>query len=164
MSGPFNFGPGDDEFDRFAREMGEGLKDMFGKLLGGGDAGQINWSKFAGDAFTNAGHGRTATKPHPDADPTTDTGSGVWAIVITDDEGVRVEQVFASEIDALRANQNATSETRRVRFLPYGIPVSAFERAPKADDEAEADEPSKTKSSTKPKTTAKKKQTKKSDD
>ncbi|OPX14431.1 hypothetical protein B1964_15280, partial [Gordonia sp. i37] len=38
----------------------------------------------------------------------------------------RVEQVFATEIDALRANQHNTDPRRRVRFLPYGIAVSAL--------------------------------------
>ena len=38
------FGPGDDDFDRFAREVGEGLKDMVGKFLAG-QGGQAAWSR-----------------------------------------------------------------------------------------------------------------------
>ncbi|MFT3714507.1 MAG: hypothetical protein QM774_00775 [Gordonia sp. (in: high G+C Gram-positive bacteria)] len=161
MSGQFNFGPGDEEFERFAREMGDGLRDMFGKFLnGGGQGGQINWSKFAEGAFGQP----TRTKTRPEPEPTADTGSGVWAIVINDDDGVRVEQVFATEIDALRANQNTSGDSRRVRFLPYGIPVSAFDRSHKdetadAPAEAPADEAPKTK----PKSTAKKPKPKKDD-
>ena len=40
-----------------------------------------------------------------------------------------VEQVFAAELDALRANKNNTDSSRRVRFLPYGIAVSVLDAA-----------------------------------
>ena len=43
------------------------------------------------------------------------------------DGGARVEQVYATEIDALRANQHNTDVTRKVRFLPYGIAVTALD-------------------------------------
>lgn len=41
--------------------------------------------------------------------------------------GARVEEVYATELDALRANKNNTDPARRVRFLPYGIAVSVLD-------------------------------------
>jgi hypothetical protein len=38
--------------------------------------------------------------------------------------------VYASELDALRANKNNTDATRKVRFLPYGIAVSVLDASP----------------------------------
>jgi hypothetical protein len=35
--------------------------------------------------------------------------------------------VYATELDALRANQSNTDTTRKVRFLPYGIAVSVLD-------------------------------------
>ena len=52
----------------------------------------------------------------------------MWAVIATAEDGsARVEQVYATEIDALRANQHNTDVTRKVRFLPYGIAVSALD-------------------------------------
>ena len=45
----------------------------------------------------------------------------------TRDGGARVEEVYASELDALRANKNNVDPTRKVRFLPYGIAVSVLD-------------------------------------
>ena len=48
-----------------------------------------------------------------------------------DEEGkAHVEEVYATELDALRANKNNTDPTRRVRFLPYGIAVSVLDGSP----------------------------------
>jgi hypothetical protein len=61
----------------------------------------------------------------------------VWAIyTVSADGGARVEEVYATELDALRANQNNTDATRRVRFLPYGIAVSVLD----ADSDSDTDE------------------------
>lgn len=43
------------------------------------------------------------------------------------DGGARVEQVYATELDALRANKDNTDPKRKVRFLPYGIAVSVLD-------------------------------------
>ena len=52
----------------------------------------------------------------------------MWAIYTVDAEGgARVEQVYANELDALRANKNNTDPKRKVRFLPYGIAVGVFD-------------------------------------
>jgi hypothetical protein len=57
-----------------------------------------------------------------------EAGDGVWVIyTMSTDGGARVEEVYASELDALRANQNNTDTTRKVRFLPYGIAVSVLD-------------------------------------
>ncbi|AZZ81467.1 hypothetical protein C5O27_10655 [Gordonia alkanivorans] len=119
--GPFNFGP--EDFDRFAREAGEGLRDVFGKLFEG-QAAPGAFSMF----FDEAARGRTRTQPRPET--AGETGSGVWAVFVVDEDGgARVEQVYATELDALRANKNNTDPRRKVRFLPYGIAVSALDEA-----------------------------------
>ncbi|MFT3661538.1 MAG: hypothetical protein QM809_09090 [Gordonia sp. (in: high G+C Gram-positive bacteria)] len=127
------FGPADDDFDTFAREVGEGLKDMVGKFLAG-QGGQAAWSK-----LTDAAARPRRPEPAPaepaaparsapeSAAPRPEPAGGVWAILLVDDAGPRVEQVFATEIEALRANQHNTDAGRRVRFLPYGIAVDALD-------------------------------------
>ena len=52
----------------------------------------------------------------------------MWAIYSVDTAGgAHIEEVYPSELDALRANKNNTDPSRRVRFLPYGIAVSALD-------------------------------------
>ena len=52
----------------------------------------------------------------------------MWAIYTVDaDGGAQVEQVYATELDALRANKNNVDPKRKVRFLPYGIAVSVLD-------------------------------------
>lgn len=113
QNGPFGIDP--EEFDRLAREAGEGLRealDRFGKRAG--------WSTLI-DQFTQ--------QPQPATPETTgDTGDGVWAIYTVDATGgAHIEEVYPSELDALRANKNNTDPARRVRFLPYGIAVSVLD-------------------------------------
>lgn len=61
----------------------------------------------------------------------------MWAIYTVDDDGgARVEQVYATELDALRANKDNTDPKRKVRFLPYGIAVSVLD-----DPQDHPDEP-----------------------
>ena len=43
------------------------------------------------------------------------------------DGDARIEQIYATELDALRANKHNTDSNRRVRFLPYGIAVSVLD-------------------------------------
>ncbi|WP_168700977.1 hypothetical protein [Gordonia paraffinivorans] len=127
--GAFNFGP--DDFDRFAREAGDGLREVFGKLFEG-QPGAGAFSMF----FDDAARGRTRTQPRPET--TGEAGAGVWAVFYVDDDGgARVEQVFATELDALRANKNNTDPRRKVRFLPYGIAVSALDESSDGDPGAE---------------------------
>jgi hypothetical protein len=74
----------------------------------------------------------------PEPETTGEAGDGVWAIYTVDDDGgARVEQVYANELDALRANKNNTDAQRKVRFLPYGIAVSVLDdpSARKEDDQ-----------------------------
>ncbi len=109
---PFGFGPG--EFDDLAREA----RDMLGKFVGAAAGRDV----FAG-LFDGA-----AARPRREPETTGETGDGVWAVVASAADGsAQVEQVFATEIDALRANQHNTDVSRRVRFLPYGIAVSALD-------------------------------------
>lgn len=104
---PFGFGPGD--FDEFAKEAGDQFRAMLGRFVA--NQGGTGWSNARKDPET-----------------TGQAGTGVWAIFVVDEDGgARVEQVFASELDALRANQHNTDDRRKVRFLPYGIAVSALD-------------------------------------
>ena len=79
----------------------------------------------AGRRFGAPGR-RTYSKPAPET--TGEAGDGVWAIyTVSDVGGAQVEQVYATELDALRANKHNTDANRRVRFLPYGIAVSVLD-------------------------------------
>jgi hypothetical protein len=120
-NGPFGFDP--EEFDRVVREAGEGLRDALDGVsrfftTSGERAG---WSTLF-DEF--ARHSGARTEP----ETTGETGDGVWAVYTVDDEGgAHIEEVYPTELDALRANKSNTDPTRKVRFLPYGIAVSVLD-------------------------------------
>lgn len=117
--GPFGFDP--DEFDRVIREGSEGLRDAFeriGRFLSSSGAG-TGWSAIFEDL---------SRRSRPAPETSGEAGDGVWAIYTVDaDGGARVEQVYATELDALRANKDNTDPKRKVRFLPYGIAVSVLD-------------------------------------
>jgi hypothetical protein len=120
-NGPFGFDP--EEFHRVAREAGEGLRDALDGVsrffsTSGERAG---WASLF-DEFSR--YSRTKSEP----ETTGETGDGVWAIYTVDDGGgAHIEEVYPSELDALRANKNNTDPARKVRFLPYGIAVSVLD-------------------------------------
>lgn len=117
--GPFGFDP--DEFDRVIQEGSEGLRDAFeriGRFLSSSGAG-TGWSAIFEDL---------SRRSRPAPETAGEAGDGVWAIYTVDaDGGARVEQVYATELDALRANKDNTDPKRKVRFLPYGIAVSVLD-------------------------------------
>lgn len=117
--GPFGFDP--DEFDRVIREGSEGLRDAFeriGRFLSSSGAG-TGWSAIFEDL---------SRRSRPAPETAGEAGDGVWAIYTVDaDGGARVEQVYATELDALRVNKDNTDPKRKVRFLPYGIAVSVLD-------------------------------------
>lgn len=117
--GPFGFDP--DEFDRVIREGSEGLRDAFeriGRFLSSSGAG-TGWPAIFEDL---------SRRSRPAPETAGEAGDGVWAIYTVDaDGGARVEQVYATELDALRANKDNTDPKRKVRFLPYGIAVSVLD-------------------------------------
>lgn len=118
-NGPFGFDP--DDLDRAAREAMDGIGKFF--TTSGERAG---WASLL-DEVTRF------SRPRTEPETTGETGDGVWAIYTVNDRGdANIEQVFPTELDALRANKNNTDPTRRVRFLPYGIAVSVLD-----DDTAE---------------------------
>jgi hypothetical protein len=122
-NGPFGFDP--DDFDRVIREAGEGLRDAFGRLfdMTGERAG---WSVLFDEI---------SRRQRREPETTGETGDGVWAIYTLDDEGkAHVEEVYATELEALRANKNNTDPRRKVRFLPYGIAVSVLDASPEESD------------------------------
>ena len=120
-SGPFGFDP--EDFDRVAREAGEGLRDAVERInrfiTSSGD--QTGLSVLFDQFVRN-----TRTRREPET--TGETGEGVWAIyTVHEDGGAHVEEVYATELDALRANKHNTDAERKVRFLPYGIAVSVLD-------------------------------------
>jgi hypothetical protein len=111
--GAFGFDP--DDFDRMIREGSEGLRDLFeriGNFVAAPGGRAAGWSIF----------------PRSGPETTGEAGDGVWAIYTVDgDGGARVEEVYATELDALRANKDNLDPKRKVRFLPYGIAVSVLD-------------------------------------
>ncbi|WP_040789141.1 hypothetical protein [Nocardia paucivorans] len=125
-NGPFGIDP--EDFERALREAEAGLRDLLGKAgayldrmdpTGGGSPASLLGRFLAPDR---------SHPPESEGRTTGETGSGVWAIYSIDDNGAaRVDQVFPSELEALRAHRDNTDERRRVRFLPYGVPVSVLD-------------------------------------
>ena len=117
--GAFGFDP--DDFDRVIREGSEGLRDVFERLgkFVGGPGGRTGWSAIFEDL---------SRRPRSAPETAGEAGDGVWAIyTVSADGDARVEEVYATELDALRANRNNIDATRKVRFLPYGIAVSVLD-------------------------------------
>lgn len=115
----FGFDP--EDFDRMIRDAGDGLRDAvewIGRYFAvPGD--RAGWSAVFEDVARKA-RGGPATAG--------ESGDGVWAIYTVDDtDRAHVEEVYATELDALRANQRNTDPQRRVRFLPYGIAASVLD-------------------------------------
>ncbi len=117
MSGKGQFGFDPEDFERVAREAGEGLRDMLGQAMKMADqsGGGAPWVGM----FTPA-----ATKSTQEPETTGQKGDGVWAVYSVDSDGsASVDQVFATELDALRAHRDNVDPNRKVRFLPYGVSV-----------------------------------------
>jgi hypothetical protein len=132
-NGPFGIDP--DEFDRVVRETGEGLRSAFEQV-----------GRFFNTSPERAGFGllfdqfaKPTPKSRPEPETAGEAGDGVWAIYLTDAQGkAHVEQVYKTELDALRANKLNTDPHRNVRFLPYGIDVSVLD--PSSDNGPEPDD------------------------
>jgi len=131
-SGAFGFDP--EDFDRVIREGSEGLRDVFERI-----------SKFVGPVGFGPRTGWSAVfedlsrRPRSAPETTGEAGDGVWAIyTVAEDGDAQVEQVYATELDALRANKNNVDPKRKVRFLPYGIAVTVLDD-PDVDSESESD-------------------------
>jgi hypothetical protein len=117
--GAFGFDP--DDLDRVIREGSEGLRDAverIGRFFGGPGA-RTGWSSVFEDL---------SRRPRQAPETAGETGDGVWAIYSVDgDGGARVEHVYSSELEALRAHKDNTDPKRKVRFLPYGIAASVLD-------------------------------------
>lgn len=118
---PFGFEP--EDVDRLLRSAGDQLRGAFGQLgnLFDRNGGGAGWSTFLDDV------GRAPRRVR-EPETTGATGDGVWAVYLVDASGsAQIEQIYATEIDALRANQHNTDGRRAVRFLPYGMPVTVLD-------------------------------------
>ena len=118
---PFGFDP--DDLNRLFPGAGDQIRGALGEF-----------SKLLGSSGQRAGLsgllGEIGRAQHAAPQPVTtgESGDGVWVIYTVDaDGGAQVEQVYATELDALRANKHNTDSTRRVRFLPYGMAVSVLD-------------------------------------
>ena len=126
-SGPFGIDP--EEFDRVVREAGEGLRDAFERI----NQFMTTSGERAGLSMLFDDWARSA-RPRREPETTGETGEGVWAIyIVQEDGGAHVEEVYATELDALRANKHNTDPARKVRFLPYGIAVSVLDAGDEED-------------------------------
>jgi hypothetical protein len=134
-NGPFGIDP--DEFDRVVRETGEGLRGAFEQV-----------GRFFNSSPEKAGLGflfdqfakPTTPQGRPQPETAGEAGDGVWAIYIADGAGkAHVEQVYKTELDALRANKLNTDPNRNVRFLPYGIDASVLDASTDKSVDAESD-------------------------
>ena len=128
---PFGFDP--DDLDRFLPGVGDQLRGalgQFARMLNASSEGRGRNGVF--DQLGRAG------RAAPGSETTGDTGEGVWMIYTVDADGdARVEQVYATELEALRANKHNTDSNRKVRFLPYGIPMTVLDAPvplPRTDD------------------------------
>lgn len=128
-NGRFGFEP--EDFDRMIRDASEGFRDAFERIsrLITVPGGRTAWSSLFEDLTR-----RARTEPETAGE----AGDGVWAIyTVAADARARVEEVYATELDALRANKNNTDASRKVRFLPYGIAVSVLDDSAEVADESE---------------------------
>ena len=114
QNGPFGIDP--EDFDRAFRDAGEGIRDALERF-----GRRANWASLLDDL---------TRPPRPGREPETagSTGDGVWTIyTVGADGGARIDEVYPSELEALRANKANVDPARRVRFLPYGIAVSVLD-------------------------------------
>ncbi|MFF2082799.1 hypothetical protein ACFVVM_03450 [Nocardia sp. NPDC058176] len=123
---PFGIDP--EDFERALRGAGSELLDLLGKAgvyldrVDQADLGSL--TSLVGQFFQQ----QRPRPPKPEGETTGETGSGVWAIYSIDDAGqANVDQVFPTELEALRAHRDNTDDRRRVRFLPYGVPASVLD-------------------------------------
>jgi hypothetical protein len=125
-NGPFGIDP--EDFERALRGAGTELRDLIGKA--GVYLDRVDQASL-GSLASLFGQFVQPERPRPpkaEGETTGETGSGVWAIYSIDDIGeARVDQVFPSELEALRAHRDNTDARRRVRFLPYGVPASVLD-------------------------------------
>lgn len=133
-NGPFGFDP--EDLERVMREAGDGVRELMegiGKFAESGP-GAGGWSSM----FADLAGTQQSRKPRPAPEPETtgEKGDGVWAIFTVDAAGIaRAEQVYATELDALRAHRDNTDARRQVRFLPYGVTISVFDELPTSSDD-----------------------------
>src|SRR6478735_5559717 len=93
---PFGFDP--EDLDRIfpgASDQLRGAMNQLGQMFNSSGAGRSGFEGF----------GRR-TRPAPEPETAGAAGDGVWAIyTVGGDGGAQVEQVYATELDALRANK-----------------------------------------------------------
>lgn len=107
---PFGFDP--DDIDRVVREAGEELRELKDRVF----------------AFLDQPAAPTS-RQQPRPETTGEAGDGVWVVYTADTDGVaRIDQVFPSELEALRSLKGNTDPARSTRFLPFGMSVSVLDR------------------------------------
>lgn len=115
---PFGFDP--DDLDRVVREAGEELRELKARIF----------------SFLDAPARPTHAPQAPAPETTGETGDGVWVVYTCDDDGVvHIDQVYPTEVDALRTLKGNSDPNRSVRFLPYGMSVSVLDRPTRTADD-----------------------------
>ncbi|MFF0493731.1 hypothetical protein ACWDSJ_25985 [Nocardia sp. NPDC003482] len=123
-NGPFGIDP--EDVERALREAGVEFRDLAGRI--GGYLGRVDQATMGSVVSLLGQFAQPERTRAPEGETTGESGSGVWAIYTVDDDGAaRVDQVFPSELEALRAHRDNTDARRRVRFLPYGVPASVLD-------------------------------------
>ncbi|MFC8042896.1 hypothetical protein [Nocardia sp. NPDC057353] len=128
-NGPFGLDP--EDVERALREAGIELRDLIGKA--GGYLERVDGASIGSLAallgqFAPPPQQKPRTPPASEGETAGESGSGVWVIYTVDAGGAaRVDQVFPSELEALRAHRDNTDDRRRVRFLPYGVPAGVLD-------------------------------------
>ncbi|MFD6860404.1 hypothetical protein ACFWCF_24080 [Rhodococcus sp. NPDC060090] len=108
---PFGFDP--DDIDRVVREAGEELRDFKDRIF----------------AFLEQPIAPAGPQQQPRPETTGDAGDGVWVVYTADADGVaRIDQVYPSELEALRSLKGNVDPARSARFLPFGMSVSVLDR------------------------------------
>ena len=90
---PFGFDP--EDFDRVAREAGEGLREALGKFMTSSGE-RAGWSVLF-DEFTRGTRART------EPETTGETGDGVWAIYTVDEDGGACHALEGRALDEVQA-------------------------------------------------------------
>jgi len=123
-NGPFGIDP--EDFDRALGEASEGIREaieMVGRFVDKTN-NAAGWGGVLNDLIGGA---RASAPKSPEKEPE-QSSAGVWVVYIVEEDGTaRVEQAYATEIDALRAHKNNTDPSRKVRFLPYGVTVGLLD-------------------------------------
>lgn len=116
---PFGIDP--EDFDRIAREASDEVRHVLQSL-----GTFLNRATDQGASFLSDIKGAAQSKS--ESGTAEESSPGVWVIYRLAEGGdARIEEVYPTELDALRAHKTNTDPARKVRFLPYGVTVGLLD-------------------------------------